>query len=75
MPDNILLKNISQYVNAPVKLDGWLYNKRSSGKIIFLQFRDGTGVVQAIALKNKLEAKAWKQAGDITIESSVEVIG
>ena len=36
------------------RLEGWLYNKRSSGKILFLILRDGTGVIQCVATKNEL---------------------
>ena len=41
-------------------LKGWLYNLRSSGKIVFPQLRDGTGVVQGVALKNAVSPEVWE---------------
>ncbi len=46
---------IAQYVDQEVELQGWLYNKRGSGKIAFLMLRDGTGIIQCIASKKELE--------------------
>ncbi len=46
---------ISSYVDQEVELQGWLYNKRGSGKIAFLMLRDGTGIIQCIASKKELE--------------------
>jgi len=39
---------------AGVTLRGWLYNKRSSGKVRFLLLRDGTGLVQGVMVKGKI---------------------
>ena len=44
----ILIKNVKNFINEDVRLDGWVYNKRSSGKIGFLMLRDGTGILQGI---------------------------
>ena len=46
---------IASYVDQEVELQGWLYNKRGSGRIAFLQLRDGTGLIQCIASKKDLE--------------------
>ncbi len=46
---------IASYVDQEVELQGWLYNKRGSGKIAFLMLRDGTGIIQCIASKAELE--------------------
>jgi len=54
---------------------GWVFNIRSSGSILFLQFRDGTGEIQAIVDKKKVTAKTWAEAKKITIESSCEIKG
>ena len=43
---------ISEYVNQKVQLNGWVYNSRRSGKIGFLMFRDGFGLIQCIVAKN-----------------------
>ena len=46
-----IFKDIGQHVGQTVELRGWLYNKRSSGKIQFLLVRDGTGVIKGYAEK------------------------
>ncbi len=46
---------IGAYVDQQVELQGWLFNKRGSGKIAFLMLRDGTGIIQCIASKRELE--------------------
>jgi asparaginyl-tRNA synthetase len=71
----IFLSQIDKHVSETVVLKGWLYNLRSSGKISFLQFRDGTGVIQAVALSNSISAKAWQIIQSLTLESSVDLIG
>ena len=45
------VREIGKYTDSEVSLKGWLYNMRSSGKILFLQLRDGTGVIQCIVEK------------------------
>ncbi len=42
------IKTIAQHLEKEVLLEGWLYNKRSSKKLHFLQIRDGSGIIQAI---------------------------
>lgn len=64
----IYTKNLSQYLGKEVVLKGWIYNFRSSGRIYFLQFRDGFGCVQAIASKDKVPE-------NIKAETSCELIG
>jgi asparaginyl-tRNA synthetase len=44
----ITIDKASQYIDQEILLQGWLYNKRSSGNLLFLQIRDGTGVLQGI---------------------------
>ena len=57
-----------------VTLKGWLYNKRSSGKLAFLQLRDGTGIVQCVVFKPNNEA-LFDIANSIGQESSIVVTG
>jgi asparaginyl-tRNA synthetase len=56
-------------------LKGWLYNKRSSGKITFLQLRDGSGFIQGVLEKENVAEEIWKAADEITTESSCIVKG
>lgn len=55
--------------------EGWLYNKRSSGKIQFLQLRDGTGLVQCVAVKSEVGDEVFAECASLTQESSVRVEG
>lgn len=71
----ILLKNINKYLNKVVTLRGWVFNIRSSGSIYFLQFRDGTGEIQAVVSKKDVDEKSWLMVEKLTIESSVEITG
>jgi asparaginyl-tRNA synthetase len=70
-----LIKDLSNHVGEEVMIKGWLYNKRSSGSIAFLQLRDGFGFVQAVASKNDLSEDVWDEIIKSTQESSVKVTG
>lgn len=69
------ISKLSAHVGEKVKLGAWLYNRRSSGKILFLQLRDGTGLVQGVLLKKQVDADVWAQAKDLPQESSLYVEG
>lgn len=69
------ISSFAGLVGKTVTIQGWVYNFRSSGKIFFLQVRDGSGFVQAVASKSDISAEAWAACEKITIESSVEMSG
>ncbi len=69
------IKNLKEYKDKEVTLKGWIYNVRSSGSIMFLQLRDGTGFVQCILSKNDISEKKWIEAQKIVLETSIELIG
>ena len=71
----MFIKDLEKYKDKEVALKGWIYNFRSSGSIMFLQLRDGTGFVQCILNKADVEDKKWKEAQKITIETSIEITG
>jgi len=71
----IFIKNISEYVGQEVEIKGWLYNKRSSGPIAFLELRDGTGWVQGVVVKKDVTENVWQAAEEVAQESSVAVVG
>jgi asparaginyl-tRNA synthetase len=71
----ILLKDIANFLGREVAVRGWIYNFRSSGSIYFLQFRDGTGFIQAIVSKKEVVPEVWGACEKLTIESSVEISG
>ncbi len=58
-----------------VTIHGWLYNRRSSGKIHFLQVRDGSGFIQAVMSKAAVGEEAFKQADHLSQETSLSVTG
>ena len=60
---------------AEVTLHGWLYNKRSSGKLHFVQLRDGTGVIQCVVSKKEVSEAAFAAAGNAPQEASIIVRG
>ncbi len=51
----VTVATIASYAEQQVELQGWVYNKRGSGKIAFIMLRDGTGIIQCIASKKDLE--------------------
>ena len=71
----VLTKDLKDHQGKEVSLKGWIYNIRSSGKLFFLQFRDGYGYIQAIVVQKEVNENVWKKAEELTMESSVELIG
>ncbi|RYL93314.1 asparagine--tRNA ligase [Sporolactobacillus sp. THM19-2] len=69
------VSEINQHVGEEVTIGAWLANKRSSGKIQFLELRDGTGYIQGVVLKNAVDDKSWEEAKELTQESSLYVSG
>ncbi len=69
------IEQISNFVGQTIQLRGWLYNKRSSGKIQFLQLRDGTGVIQCVAVKSEVGEDIFAICQGLTQESSIQVTG
>lgn len=71
----VYIEKISDFVDKEVTIKGWLYNIRSSGKLMFPEFRDGTGLVQGVVAKNGVSEKIWEDFGKLTQESSLIVKG
>jgi asparaginyl-tRNA synthetase len=71
----ISIKEAPNHVGQEVEIRGWNYNSRSSGKIAFLQLRDGSGRIQAVVSPNDVSAESWEAAKALTMESSVIVTG
>ncbi|MEQ8189563.1 MAG: asparagine--tRNA ligase [Candidatus Eremiobacterota bacterium] len=69
------IRDISKYDGQEVEIRGWVYNKRSSGKIHFLMIRDGTGIIQGVAGKNDVSPEVFESFNPLTQESSVIVTG
>jgi asparaginyl-tRNA synthetase len=75
MPERVYVSDIAQYEGQEVTLKGWLYNKRSSGKLHFLQVRDGTGVIQCVIFKGEVSPETFRLADHLPQESSLVVTG
>ena len=71
----VYIEDLHLHVGQPVTLRGWLYNKRSSGKIRFLVMRDGTGLVQGVMAKGVAPEAAFNDFDALTQESSFEMTG
>ena len=71
----ISIKKIKNYNNETVKINGWVYNSRSSGKIGFLSIRDGFGIMQCIVEKSVVGDENFNIFKTLTQESSISVIG
>ena len=69
------IAEVGRHDGQTVTIQGWLYNKRESGKLIFPIFRDGTGVIQGIAPKNQVTPEVFDALKTLTDESSVIVTG
>ena len=68
------INELKNHIGEEVTLKGWLYNSRSSGKLVFLQLRDGTGIVQCVVFKPNDE-ELFERAKSLGQESSIIVNG
>ncbi|MBW7643387.1 MULTISPECIES: asparagine--tRNA ligase [Geobacillus] len=69
------IAEVNQYVGQQVTIGAWLANKRSSGKIVFLQLRDGTGFIQGVVEKANVSEEVFQRAKTLTQETSLYVTG
>jgi len=66
---------LRDHVGEEVWIEGWLYNRRSSGKLEFLLVRDGSGTVQCVAVKAELPEEVFARCAATTQESSLRIRG
>ncbi len=71
----IYINKIQDFENQKVTIKGWLYNMRTSGKLLFPEIRDGYGVIQGIVSKNDVSEQVWNDFLKLTQESSIIVTG
>src|SRR3989339_187853 len=69
------IKDLSNHVGEEVSLKGWIFNKRSSGKIKFIILRDGTGLLQCVYFKGNISEEVFNLADRLGQVSSIEVKG
>lgn len=71
----IYIEDVSKHKDEDVEIRGWIYNKRSSGKIRFLLLRDGTGFIQGTIISSDKESPLFEKFDSLTQESSVIIRG
>jgi asparaginyl-tRNA synthetase len=71
----VYVENIGDWEGKEVTLRGWVYNRRSSGKLQFLLLRDGTGVIQCVAFKGNFPPEEFALLDALGQESSLEIQG
>src|SRR5687767_3897557 len=69
------IKDLPQHLGEKVTVNGWLYNKRTSGKLQFPIIRDGSGYLQCVVFKKEVAEETWNSVEQVTQESSVRVTG
>ncbi|MBC7925957.1 MAG: asparagine--tRNA ligase, partial [Bryobacteraceae bacterium] len=71
----ITIADAGKHSGETVQIAGWLYNLRKSGKIVFPQLRDGTGVMQCVGVKSELPEETFETLKHLTQESSLILTG
>ncbi|NNJ51808.1 MAG: asparagine--tRNA ligase [Ignavibacteriaceae bacterium] len=71
----VYINKLKNHVGEEVTLRGWLFNKRSSGKVQFVILRDGTGYIQCVLFKGNVSDEVFQLADRLGQESSIEVRG
>ena len=74
-PPAVEIRSIAEHAGEEVLIQGWLYNLRESGKLLFPLFRDGTGVIQGVVVKSAVTPEVFERVRSLTQESSVRVTG
>lgn len=74
-PPHVTISHIAQVVNQRITLKGWVYNKRGSGKLLFLHLRDGSGFIQGIINKADLDETLFENVKKLGLESAVILTG
>jgi asparaginyl-tRNA synthetase len=75
LPPVVEIRNVAQFAGQEVLIQGWLYNLRSSGKIVFPLIRDGSGIIQGVVLRSAVPPEVFEHARGLTQESSLRVTG
>jgi len=73
--ENATVDQIGLFNAKKVTLRGWVANLRSSGKICFLQLRDGTGIIQCVTDLQAIGAERFQELTSVTLETSIVIEG
>ncbi len=71
----VRVADVSRHAGETVEIAGWLYNLRKGGKICFPQVRDGSGIIQCVAVKAELGEELFQELKTLTQESSLKIWG
>jgi len=71
----VRIKELPAHAGEKVTVNGWLYNKRTSGKLQFPIIRDGSGYLQCVVFKKEVSEETWKAVEEVSQESTVRVTG
>lgn len=75
MAEHVYIEDIAEHVGETVTIKGWLYNMRSSGKLHFLEIRDGTGFMQGVMFKGDVDEELFDKTNYLRQETSIMVTG
>src|SRR5919204_350604 len=75
MIPTVRIADVGSHVGEDVRLQGWLYNRRSKGKLHFLIVRDGSGLIQAVMFAGDVDPESFARADHLGQESSLELVG
>jgi len=78
-PESVTIRQVgaslADFAGKTIRLQGWLYNKSSKGKLHFLRLRDGTGLCQCVVFSKNVSEELFAELGGLGQESSLELIG
>src|SRR5436190_16155732 len=69
------ISELPKHSGKSVRVRGWVTHVRSSGKVAFVVMRDGTGLLQAVLVKNAVSPETWERFAKLTQETSIEIVG
>jgi asparaginyl-tRNA synthetase len=71
----VYIEDVNKYVGEEIRIRGWLFNIRSSGKLMFPEVRDGSGIIQGVISQKAVSEELWNGFKALTQESSIIVTG
>ena len=71
----VTIKNLKEFEGQVVEINGWVYNRRSIGKVWFLILRDGTGLLQCVVVDGESDSESFQLEQNLNQEDSVSVTG
>ena len=73
--ETVTIKNLKDFEGQEIKINGWVYNRRSIGKVWFLILRDGTGLLQCVVVDGECDLESFQLEQNLNQEDSVSVTG